>query len=314
MKTPNDDEPNTSPVFCQGYLNRVIVAANVSWRDRVVLYVRLRKTYGCCGKDEHDDAYTWLRHTYRSDTDSSPANLLPSRSCYECQRVRQDHGLHELINMSANTTRYRISCNDLTVLRLIAARRLCRLSNDDEPNTSLVFCQGYLNRVIVATNVSWRGDDDCLLCTVCGLLRPVSWLGNYTMCVIAAMSGVWCQRARQDHGLHELINMSANTKRYRISCNDLTVLRLIAARRLCRKKDSMLKCKDVSDRKRPDAYCFWQTRIKRFYCSMAATAQLSYIFNADQLAMSHQKSYISASDNELKNAYRKAEKHPRRLC
>ncbi|GJS31120.1 retrotransposon protein, putative, ty1-copia subclass [Tanacetum coccineum] len=49
-----------------------------------------------------------------------------------CQCVRQDHGLHELINMSANTKRYRISCNDLTVLRLIAARRLYHLSTRKE--------------------------------------------------------------------------------------------------------------------------------------------------------------------------------------
>nr|GEX49030.1 hypothetical protein [Tanacetum cinerariifolium] len=43
-----------------------------------------------------------------------------------------------------------------------------------------------------------------------------------------------------------------------------------------------------SNRKRTDAYCSWQTGIKRFCCPMAATAQLSYRFNADQLAMSHQ--------------------------
>ncbi|GJW09266.1 hypothetical protein Tco_1575093 [Tanacetum coccineum] len=43
--------------------------------------------------------------------------------------------------------------------------------------------------------ITWRGyptgDADCLLCIACGLLRPVSWLGNYTMCVIGAMSGVF---------------------------------------------------------------------------------------------------------------------------
>nr|GEX01113.1 uncharacterized protein [Tanacetum cinerariifolium] len=44
----------------------------------------------------------------------------------------------------------------------------------------------------------------------------------------------------------------------------------------------------ISDRKRIDAYCSWKTGIKRFCCSMAVTAQLSYRFNADQLAMSHQ--------------------------
>ncbi|GJS24575.1 hypothetical protein Tco_0453207, partial [Tanacetum coccineum] len=214
-------------------------------------------------------------------------------------------------------------------IRLLSGEGLMdKLMNDDEPNASPVFCRGYLNRVIVAANVSWRGDDDCLLCTVCGLLRPVSWLGNYTICVIAAMSGdadclqctvcgllrpvswlgnyttcmitamsgVWCQRARQDHGLHELIIMSANTTRYRISCNDLTVLRLIAARRLYHLSCYSCALQHVdsimwrlmerkfniclqSDRKRPDAYCSWQTGIKRFYCPMVATAQLSYIFN-----------------------------------
>nr|GEY78313.1 RNA-directed DNA polymerase, eukaryota [Tanacetum cinerariifolium] len=46
----------------------------------------------------------------------------------------------------------------------------CR--NDDEPNASPVFCRGYPNLIIFAAKVSWRGDDDCLLCTVCSLLRP----------------------------------------------------------------------------------------------------------------------------------------------
>ncbi|GJW65124.1 hypothetical protein Tco_0117008 [Tanacetum coccineum] len=47
-------------------------------------------------------------------------------------------------------------------------------------------------------------------------------LGKLLVHWVKVWFDLWCQCVRQDHGLHELINMSANTKRYRISCNDLT--------------------------------------------------------------------------------------------
>ncbi|GJX87479.1 DnaJ protein, partial [Tanacetum coccineum] len=157
--------------------------------------------------------------------------------------------------------------------------------NDDEPNASPVFCQGYLNRIIVAANVSWR----------VSVAIDISRFSSYSS--EAILSSLW-----------------------------------------------------ISDRKRPDAYCSWQTGIKRFYCPMAATAQLSYISNGKgqnkhyatqnkhyvktfQSTKKNQKKMFgrepkksdntkyyevlgvpqSTPDDELKNAYRKAEKHPKGL-
>nr|GEV44410.1 hypothetical protein [Tanacetum cinerariifolium] len=48
---------------------------------------------------------------------------------------------------------------------------------------------GHLNGSWELDLAEFPGDDDCFLCSVCSLPTPVSWLGSYTMRVIAAMSG-----------------------------------------------------------------------------------------------------------------------------
>ncbi|GKC17228.1 hypothetical protein Tco_1014010 [Tanacetum coccineum] len=75
-------------------------------------------------------------------------------------------------------------------MRLLALwlGKLTKLAaTDDAFSTfdSLLIRASYIKKKLKA-----KGDDDCFLCSVRSLPRPISWLGTYTMCVIAAMSGV----------------------------------------------------------------------------------------------------------------------------